>query len=65
MPTQSETMKEFYALPFSPVNVTGNGPDIDTALRMAAASEYAAAQLGIIARAAEKIELHLAKMAAQ
>jgi hypothetical protein len=34
------------------------------ALQLAHATEYAAAQLGIIARAAEKIEAHLAKIAA-
>jgi hypothetical protein len=59
-----EQIKAFYDLPFQPLTPgSGAGPNIDAALRIASAIEYAAAQLGAIARAAEKTEAHLAKIA--
>jgi hypothetical protein len=54
----------FYRTAFQPMpqvsSVTDNAA---VNLRIAHAAEYAAAQLGIIARKAEEIESHLAKMA--
>ena len=55
-----ETLEAFYRKAFQPMpqgsSVTDNAA---VNLRIAHAAEYAAAQLGIIARNAEKIESHL------
>ncbi|GLS19891.1 hypothetical protein GCM10007874_29080 [Labrys miyagiensis] len=60
-----EKLTAYYGAPFVPIpaSTSGAGIEIDAALRMAHAAEYTAAQLGIIARAAEKIEAHLSKIA--
>jgi hypothetical protein len=49
--------------PFKPLGNTGLGIDVAAALRIAHAAEYAADQLGLIARTAAEIESHLAKIA--
>jgi hypothetical protein len=58
--TSPEKLEAFYRQAFQPmpqsVSITDNAA---VNLRMAHAAEYAAAQLGIIARNAEKIESHL------
>ena len=59
-----EKVAEYFRSPFMPLQSGGRG-NVDAALRMAHAAEFAAAQLGTIARAAEKIEAHLAKIAAK
>lgn len=66
MSMNAEKLAAFYKLAFQPMPNTGSGsgPDIDAALRVAHAAEYAAAQLGTIARMAKKIEAHLAVIAA-
>jgi hypothetical protein len=60
-----EKVEAFYRTAFQPMpqasSITDNAA---VNLRTAHAAEYAAAQLGTIARAAEKIESHLAKIAA-
>lgn len=53
MPMLNDTSKESFAQtvsePYSPSRpVTGSGPEVDAALRMAHALEYIAAQLGQI-----------------
>jgi hypothetical protein len=57
-----EKLEAFYRNAFQPmpqaVSITDNAA---VNLRIAHAAEYAAAQLGIIARAVEKIESHLTK----
>ena len=70
MVEQTTLLNEGYASPFKRGQAKGNGPDVDATLNLAHAAEYAAAQLGAIARAAEKmalatekIESHLAKIA--
>ena len=67
MTIETARAQHLYEQPFEPFrpHVTPSGPDSPATLRIATASEYAAAQLGAIARAAEKIEQHLAKIAAQ
>jgi galactokinase len=55
-----QRLKEYFNQPFTPSNIsTGAGLETDAALRIANAIEYSAAQLGIIARAVERIELQL------
>jgi hypothetical protein len=53
-----------YSEPFVPIQTSGTGLDSPGTLRIASAAEYTAAQLGIIARNVEKIESHLAAIAA-
>ena len=50
---------------FGQCRANGNEPPAEATLRIAHAAEYVAAQLGAIARAAEKFESHLAKNAAE
>lgn len=53
----AERRAEAYRKPFNPGTTPEHKPSPDT--RIANALEYIAAQLGTIARAAEKIEQHL------
>jgi hypothetical protein len=60
-----EKLEAFYRTAFQPMpQVSSTTDNAAVNLRIAHAAEYAAAQLGTIARAAEKIESHLAKIAA-
>ncbi len=59
MATPAERAAESFKQPFTPQPIAGNGPDIDSALRIANALEYSAAQLGSIARTLEQIEARL------
>jgi hypothetical protein len=56
--------EHFYSQPFVPAQSSGTGLDSPATIRVAAAAEYAAAQLGVIARKSVEIESHLAKIAA-
>jgi hypothetical protein len=58
--TAQERFEHSVSQPFSPAHSTGAGLDMDLQLRLATAAEYAAAQLGFIARALVQIESHLA-----
>jgi hypothetical protein len=61
-----EKLEAFYRTAFQPMpQVSSTTDNAAVNLRIAHAAEYAAAQLGIIARAVEKIESHLGKMAPQ
>jgi hypothetical protein len=62
--TAAKRASDFYSEPFVPSQTSGTGLDSPGVVRMAAAAEYAAAQLGIIARAVEKIETHLTTISA-
>jgi len=53
-----------YSQPFVPFQGNPGGPDSPATARIATAAEYAAAQLGVIARKVEQMELHLARIAA-
>jgi hypothetical protein len=60
-----EKLEAFYRTAFQPMPQATSVTDTAAVnLRVAHAAEYAAAQLGIIARKAEEIELHLANIAA-
>jgi hypothetical protein len=63
--TAQERFELSISQPFSPAHSTGAGLDMDLQLRLATAAEYAAAQLGVIARALVQIESHLATADAQ
>jgi hypothetical protein len=61
MGNSTERLQNFFKTPFMPLNPG----EADNAQQMTHAIEYAAAQLGVIARASGKIEAHLAKIAAR
>jgi hypothetical protein len=54
-------LQNFFKTPFMPLDPS----EANNAQQMTHAIEYAAAQLGVIARASGKIEAHLAKIAAR
>ncbi len=57
----AEHRQALFKQPFAPAVAPERMPPVD--MRVAVALEYIAAQLGTIARSAEKIESHLAKIA--
>jgi len=61
MGNSTERLQNFFKTPFMPLDPA----EADNAQQIAHAIEYAAAQLGVIARASGKIEAHLAKIAAR
>jgi len=61
MGNASERLQNFFRTPFMPLDPA----EADSVRQMTHAIEYAAAQLGVIARTNGKIEAHLAKIAAR
>jgi translation elongation factor EF-4 len=59
MGNSTERLQNFFKTPFMPLDPA----EADNAQQIAHAIEYAAAQLGVIARTTAKIEAHLAKIA--
>jgi hypothetical protein len=64
MSVETDRAAASYVQAFTPAAMIPSATtEQEAAIRLAHAAEYAAAQLGFIARAAERIEAHLAKIA--